>query len=359
MQSPFAKGHLMRESSHAARDWLRKIRKAWTKAFFTPSISREGRLKLPAGIFLNAIRRAPRGYRRELFRRLLSSRSVSLPPSSAEVCEFKSLDNFESAYIRLAALLGLAGKTPPPGELEFLRSIANRQIKYPGTIGTSDYFFLTAFVGILAPRHLVEIGTLTGFSAAIIAAALLRQHGKESEPWVDTIDVRPKCLIDETRPTGFEISESFPEFVSTIRLHIPNDSAVVSKLAKREELEVAFVDGDHRHPLPLLDLLRLAPYVRSGGWIVLHDIQLGTIGRQAIEAGQTLRWGTAYGVEWLFGSWPFVKISGGNIGAVQLPNDKSQLIPFALRLMSIPFESTGKNAHVARRALYRCFAELL
>ncbi len=144
---------------------------------------------------------------------------------------------------------------------------------------------------------------------------------------------------------------------------------MLSELAKREELEIVFIDANHCHPRPLLDLLRLAPYVRSGGWIVLHDIQLGTLGRKAIEAGPTsgnqvffdavVKRGAPYGAEWLFDNWPFRKISGGNIGAVQLPDDKSALIPFAWRLMSVPFEVTGKAATRARRALYRSFGELI
>jgi hypothetical protein len=116
---------------------------------------------------------------------------------------------------------------------------------------------------------------------------------------VDAIYVRQKFLIDETRPTGFEIAESFPELVSMIHLHVPHDSTVVNELAKRNELEIAFIDGDHRHPCPLLDLLRLAPYIASAGWIVLHDIQLGTIGCKAIEAGQALRRRWPYGAEWV------------------------------------------------------------
>ena len=255
-------------------------------------------------------------------------------------------------------MLGRAGKTPPPGELEFLQSIVNRQIHYPYTIGTSDLFFLTAFVSILAPQRVIEIGTWTGFSAAIIAAALRRQHGKDNAGWVDTIDVCQNCLVDETRPIGFEITESFPELASMIRLHIPHDSTVVRELAKSNELEIVFIDGSHRHPRPLLDLLRLAPYIGSGGWNVLHDIRLGTKGRKAVEAGQALRRGTPYGAEWLFDYWPFRKISGGNIGAVRLPNEKSALIPFALHLMSVPFEVTGKAARSARRVLYQSFAEL-
>jgi len=350
---------MIRELSHAARDQLRKVRATGRRFFFSPSISRAGNLKVPLGVFVEGIRHTRWGRRIRVLQRLFLSPSAQLPAVSAGFCKINSLANFNSAYTHLAGMLGLAGKTPPTGELDFLRSIVNRQAQYPGTIGPSDYFFLTALISILAPKRVAEIGTLTGFSAAIIAAALRRQHGKDSASWIDTIDVRRKCLIDETRPTGFEIAESFPELASMIRVHIPYDSAVISKLAGRDELQIVFIDADHRHPLPLLDLLRVAPYIARGGWIVLHDIQLGTSGRQAIEAGQILSWGAAYGAEWLFGYWPFVKISGGNIGVVQLPNDNSELIPFALRLMSLPFEITGVAARGAWRALYQAFAELV
>ncbi len=313
--------------------------------------------KTPLSLLLGAVREAPHGGRMKLFRRLAPSLFAPLPGSTAEVCEINSLASFESAYPRLAAMLGHTGKTPPPGELEFLQSVVHRQIYHAGTIGAKDYFFLTAFVSILAPERVIEIGTLTGFSAAMIAAALSRQHGDQRAAWVDTIDVRPQCLGDDTRPTGFEIPELIPNLTSMVRLHIPHDSVFVSELAKRDELKVVFIDADHRHPRPLLDLLRLAPYVQRGGWVVLHDIRLGTLSRKAIEAGQTLSWGTPYGAEWLFDHWPFRKISSGNIGAIQLPADKSALIPFALRLMAVPFEIPSKAR--PRRALYQTFGQLL
>ena len=133
-----------------------------------------------------------------------------------------------------------------------------------------------------------------------IAATLARQHRIAGASWVDTIDIHAQCAADRTRPTGFEIAELFPELVSMIHLHTPADSSVVSQLAGRDELELAFIDADHRYPLPLLDLLRLAPCVRGNGWILLHDIQLGTIGRKAAETGETLHWESSYGAEWLF-----------------------------------------------------------
>lgn len=350
----------MKKVLHAPRNWLRTIRRAGRQFLFCPSISPDGILKLRSTNFLEAIVKAAPGTRIKTLQLLYPYLSAPRPPSPVEICEINSVADFDSSYTQLAAMLGYAGKTPPSGELEFLRGLENLQTEYQGRIGMSDSLFLTAFVSILAPLRVVEIGTLAGFSAAIIAAALRRQHEGEETSWVDTIDVNAKCPIDETRPTGFEITESFSELASMIRLHVPHDSSIVSELAKRDELELVFIDADHRHPRPLLDLLRLAPYMKSGGWILLHDIRLGTIGREASKTGQKFCWGTAYGAEWLFDYWPFRKISGGNIGAIQFPHEKSALIPFALRLMSIPSElEDPSRTWAAHSALHRSFERLI
>jgi hypothetical protein len=236
-------------------------------------------------------------------------------------------------------------------------------IRHPGGIGSRDYFFLTALVSILAPRRVIEIGTLTGFSAAIIAAAIDRQDGagtpsSRDRITVETIDAHTHCSIDETRPIGFEIPELVPGLVSTIRLHTGRESDYVREIAARDEFGVAFIDADHRHPWPLLDVLRLAPYVQGGGWILLHDIQLGTYGQGERAAGQPLEGGTPFGAEWLFERWPFRKIRSFHIGAIELPVSKDVLIPFALELMQQPFEITGKSAQRARGAVYESFANL-
>ena len=316
-------------------------------------------MKISLPLIVGAVCRAPWGRRTKLARRLLPALLDEGITAIAEVCEFKTPADFRKDYARLTAMLGREDKTPSMGELEFLLSTHHRPVQHLGSIGWQDYAFLTAFVSILEPQRVIEVGTLTGFSAAIIAAALSRQHGSTGAASGDTIDFRRQCLIDETRPTGFEIPELIPHLTSMVRLHVPRDSAFVSELAKPDELEIVFIDADHRHPQPLLDLLRLAPFVRIGGWMVLHDIQWGTMGRKAVEAGQTLRWGASYGAEWLFNHWPFRKISGGNIGAIRLPADKSALIPFAVGLMKARFEITGKAGVQARRVLYQTIGQLV
>ena len=230
--------------------------------------------------------------------------------------------------------------------MEFLRRLLQRPRSHQGAIGTHDSLFLSAFASILAPPRVVELGTLTGFSAALLAAVLARRCGPDSAG-VDTIDARTECLIDETKPTGFEIPELIPDLTTLVRVHAPHDSSHVRQLARRDELELIFIDANHCHPYPLLDLLRAAPFVRGGGWVILHDIQLGSAGSDS-----------PFGAEWLFQRYPGPKISGGNIGAVQLPADTSTLIPFALRLIAVPFEVDATRGRRLRSALLEALAEL-
>ena len=277
-----------------------------------------------------------------------------------DIGEFRNWEQLELKYRQLAEELGHAGKIPAPGEIEFLhRMVDLDDVRYPGGIGSRDYFFLTCLVSILAPRRVIEIGTLTGFSTAIIAAAIFHQHGIRDQVTVETIDSDTRCSIDQSRPIGFEIPELIPDLVSTVRIHSGRESDLVREIASAGEFGLGFIDADHRHPWPLLDLLRLAPFIQEGGWIILHDIQLGTYGKVERAAGRSLDSGTPYGAEWLFERWPFRKIRSFHIGAVELPERLDALIPLALELLQEPFEIRGTTAKRVRAALYRSFADLL
>jgi predicted O-methyltransferase YrrM len=310
------------------------------------------------------MRNGPPGRRLEVVRKvrdLVRNASAPGPARYFDVGEFKNWEQFEIKYRQLAEELGHPGKIPAPGEVEFLHKMVDLDdVRYPGGIGSRDYFFLTCLVSILAPHRVIEIGTLTGFSTAIIAAAIHHQHGANSPPiTVETVDIHTHCSIDMTRPIGFEIPDLVPDLVSKVRIHAGRESDVVREIAKPAEFGLAFIDADHRHPWPLLDVLRLAPNVQSGGWILLHDIQLGSYGQAERAAGRSLDGGTPFGAEWFFERWPFRKIRSFHIGAIELPARSDALIPFALELMQEPFEVTGKAGQRVRGALYRSLAGLV
>ncbi len=44
------------------------------------------------------------------------------------------------------------------------------------------------------------------------------------------------------------------------------------------------------------------------------------------------------GAEWMFDEWPWTKIDGGNIGAIQLPMERKAIWGPMRRLMKRPFE---------------------
>ena len=312
---------------------------------------------LPLGSYLRALRDSPLKSRIVIARKSFPYLFRRLPESTAEDCEFESLANYEMRYRRLAGLLSRGEKLPPPGEMEFLHSIQN-QGAHPGTISLPEFLFLTSFASVLAPKRAIEIGTLAGFSAALIAAAIHRQHPDHSGILVDTIDRNTHSVIERDKAVGFQIRDIIPDFASTVRVHAPADSALVHDLAARDELEFVFIDADHQHPRPLLDFIRTASRVRSGGWILLHDIKLGSMGLAAKKRGEATP-GAAFGAEWLFAGFPFRKISGRNIGAVQIPDEKSDLVPMALRLMKLPFEmAPGSHARL-RTALHESIADLV
>jgi predicted O-methyltransferase YrrM len=312
---------------------------------------------LTLGTYLRTLRDAPKGLRSRFATRLFPDLFRNSVRSEAETCEFDTLDNYEARYRRLAQLLDRPEKTPPPDELDFLRSVEGHAGR-AGTIHVGDCLFLTAFVSVLAPSRAVEIGTLGGFSAAVIAAAIRRQHADEKRVLVDTIDRNTHSLLEPDKPVGFLLGDMFSAFAEAVRIHVPAESGIVREFARRDEIEFAFVDADHQHPRPLLDLMRLGPYLRPGAWVVFHDIRLGT---HTAEKGdlESLAFGAPFGAEWFFQDWPFRKISGGNIGAVQIPTDKSAMVAPALRLMKRPFEVAPANeARRDRRALHQSLVEL-
>ena len=253
-------------------------------------------------------------------------------------CKIQSYQEYELGYHELATTLGRASSRPAPRELELLRSLIDRRTNPVGSLGLMDCLFLTAFVSIIRPRRIIEIGTGSGFSSAVLACAIDPQGADAYEPCVDTLDAHATYFGDRELPVGFEVPRLISEFPRAVRVHAPRESDYIRNLAFPNELDVAFIDANHQHPCPLLDLLRLVPYVRSGGWILLHDIRLGTLVEESRKNGVPVAYEAAFGAEWLFGEWPWTKIDGGNIGAIQLPTERKAIWGPMRRLMKRPFE---------------------
>ena len=268
----------------------------------------------------------------------LIPRSASKEFKDKVLCEFQSYQAYETGYRCLASALGRPDKNPGQGELERIRRLIDRRGNPAGSLSIPDCLFAAAFVSITRPHRMVEIGTGSGFSSALLACAIHFQRPYSDAPCVDTLDAHAEYFGESNLPVGFDISNLIPEFPGSVRVHAPRESDFVGTLAAKDELELAFIDGNHQHPLPLLDVLRIAPYVKGGGWVLLHDIRFGTIVETARKKGVPLPYEGLFGAEWLFDEWAWNKIDGGNIGAIQLPTKKKAILRSMGTLMNSPFE---------------------
>lgn len=305
---------------------------------------------------LGILRRAPRSALPRLVRASFASLPRAVEPL---VCEIATPDRYEAGLAELAGYV--SRPTPvPAAERGSLEQLLASHRDSSGAIGVGDLLFLHAFVNVLAPDRVVEIGTLSGFSAAVIADAVVQHQRFESESViVDTIDLSRCCLSDKTKPVGFEIPQVVPHLSSRIRVHAGKDAHHVEQIARPGELQLAFIDADHKHPRPTLDLIRVSRFVRPGGWIVVHDIELGSLGERLRAAGTPVEYGAPFGAQWLFEAWPFEKISGGNIGALRLPSNLRDLVPFALAMLRIPSELQPISARHTRAAFFDSLIDLM
>ncbi|HEY2801183.1 MAG TPA: class I SAM-dependent methyltransferase [Chthoniobacterales bacterium] len=250
-------------------------------------------------------------------------------------------EQYRSEYRCLGAILGFPDAAPAPGEVEFLTEITRRDWRRIGMLSRTDVFFAAAVTSILHPPTMLEIGTASGFSATIFAKMIALRDAKRdvanAAPLVQTIDKSADFVFDRTKRVGFAIDLVAPELRPRIAVHPLHDSSFCRDLVHDRSLRFAFIDGNHRHPWPLTDVLRIQDLMESG-WILLHDIDLPAVIACAPAEGQAADLEPAAGAKNIFDFWPDEKIKAGNIGAVKLPVDRRSLGKFVAEMRELPSE---------------------
>lgn len=190
-----------------------------------------------------------------------------------------------------------------------------------GGLSTGDAEFLYDLVREVDARAVVEIGVAAGTSSAAILFALDTLPAVDGGRILYSLDVLPYCYFDAARSVGSAVHEMYPTHRARWTRGQPRP------ISRGVTFDLAFVDADHRHPWPLLDVLHLAPALRREAWVGLHDIRLSTIDPR----------GGGHGAEWVFDRWPFEKRCGVgdafNVGAIRLPADLAKVVPVAAELI--------------------------
>ena len=128
-----------------------------------------------------------------------------------ESFDLQDVDGYSSDYGRLGRALGVSNAMPAPGELEFLKWVTSGRFGF-GMLLPSEIFFAAAITSILRPRRAVEVGTASGFSAAIIAKMiglrLTEEQIELSGPILHTIDKKAHYVADAGKRLVLRLSSS-------------------------------------------------------------------------------------------------------------------------------------------------------
>lgn len=201
-----------------------------------------------------------------------------------------------------------------------------------GYIGHYDARFL--FKKTLEARTdlVVEIGTASGFSTGLLCQALhlSSKAGLVGPDYkVVSYDIDPMFYADRTIRTGEGAREQLPkELLDHIVFRNPAVATDAAQDFKPDQVEFLFIDANHEHPWPTLDLLAMLDCLTPGANVVLHDINL------PILIPANCGWGPKY----LFDELEIEKSVPDdgempNIGSITIPHGKQALRKQLLKIL--------------------------
>ncbi len=115
---------------------------------------------------------------------------------------------------------------------------------------------LSMFSKMIQPKHILEIGTYTGYSAICLA------QGLQKEGVLHTIDINEE--LEKMVRSFFDESE----LSDKINYHIGNALQIIPKL--NESFDLVFIDADKKNYTAYYDLV--FDKVNSGGYIIADNV---------------------------------------------------------------------------------------
>ncbi len=219
---------------------------------------------------------------------------------------------------------------------------------FGGQITAWDGLFIGAFMMAMRPTAMIEIGVASGYSSALIlsfakALGLLR----DGSIYLHSFDIVETHANGDV--TGSLARTQFADLMPYWSLTIGETSATLDPAALAARLPagrtLAFVDGGHEHPWPMIDLtfLRRIPQC---DWALMQDVQMMErwVGDALIHGWPVPT--PVRGAQIAFSHWPHRKITGldmcYNMAAVDLRIDAAGERVFLEALM--PYEAEGLPA---------------
>jgi predicted O-methyltransferase YrrM len=194
-----------------------------------------------------------------------------------------------------------------------------------GSLSHSDSKFLFCAALSAGVSEVIEIGTASGFSTAILCHALnfAREAGViASDFQVISYDNSPNIYFDPSKPVGDAAREVLPPgLLDHVVFRHPFYARNLQDFHGADTVGFLFIDANHNHPWPTLDLFAALDVLRPGATVLLHDINL-----PVIHDAKFPSWGAKY----LFDGLNLPKdtptdVNLPNIGGVTIPARKDRL----------------------------------
>ncbi len=212
------------------------------------------------------------------------------------------------------------------------------KVEGSGPITASEGVCLLRAIEQHRPLGFIELGTSSGLSTGLLALML---HDNGGERLV-SVDASEAVYRDETRPTGFLVSEIYDADRVSVDLRSPMTSLDVALWD--DKFEMGFVDANHQHPWPVIDTLCLLPRLNGPKVLFHHDLNVYKKQRNA----------NGVGPKFLFDQFPEshrtrYAANGGNLFSLSLDLPVEQLEAIAAEAFLLPW--TGLRWKKGRPAL--------
>ena len=208
---------------------------------------------------------------------------------------------------------------------EFCNRLYHRRPDWAdGMISLLDSRYLFSRTLEAAPQRALEFGTASGVSTAFLCEALRFASqadlvGADFE--VVTYDITRAFYADESKAVGDAAREMLSSDALD-RVTFRNPATVLDARTEypADGIDFLFIDAEHRHPWPALDLIAALDLLSPGAEVILHDINLPVKYPDFPHSG----------VKRLFDGLEVEKHANPreelpNIGSLIIPGDKAQL----------------------------------
>lgn len=139
-----------------------------------------------------------------------------------------------------------------------------------GSISSKEAHFIQGVISSYRPGNFLEIGTASGMSTGFIAKFMDSCQGNK----LVSIDLDKTFYVDRSKPTGFLAKEIYDGNSVNIELIQGKDSTYVIEAYCDQKFDVAFIDANHQHPWPTLDMIAILPALNNNAPIIHHDLAL-------------------------------------------------------------------------------------